>query len=239
VYAEQKEEHLAKVASEEQAEQEEAARLRREKETAFRSQMGAQAKASLAIQKRARVLLARNVLDAKVDNYGHEMLFRCSRTLSDGNQYHVFFMRKLGEENPSEFYYVITLRNVVAIEDIYDLELSIPQCKKIFVRKEHPDDSAIVYENNKEAFRRMLDYLDINANGDFKLDIANFKRAMDNAHHIQFEAETSDSSSDEKESSREQIKEMRAQNTDSIGQIGQNIGSSPDQSQGSIQEVDS
>ena len=54
------------------------------------------------------------------------MLMRVSRKLSDGKLYYIFLMKKKDElvESTKDTYYIITMREVLNINEIYDLEMS-------------------------------------------------------------------------------------------------------------------
>ncbi len=122
-------------------------------------------------------MLQRNHCEAVIDEF--QMLFRTQRRLSDGNLYFVFMMRKLGQmKNLMDSLYIITLRNVTNVNEIYDLEMDMGLARKIFKKtseEQNPND-LIIYERNKEEFQKILMFLDINSEGDFKLDIARLKK---------------------------------------------------------------
>ena len=63
---------------------------------------------------------------------------RLSRRLSDHKLYYVFLMQKHLEliKSTKETFYLITLREVSNINEIYDLEISLDMAKKIFGKKE-------------------------------------------------------------------------------------------------------
>ena len=65
---------------------------------------------------------------------GFEMLYKCTKRLSDGNMYFVFLLGKMVSrlETAEEPFYLITLRHCSSINDIYDLRINIDMAKKIF-----------------------------------------------------------------------------------------------------------
>jgi hypothetical protein len=71
-------------------------------------------------------------------NDGFEMILRMSRRLSNGKLYYLSLMRKhiLRVQNTTEPFYLITLREVRNINEIYDLEISIEMARKIFGKKD-------------------------------------------------------------------------------------------------------
>jgi hypothetical protein len=65
------------------------------------------------------------------------MLMRTSRRLSDKRLYYIFLMVKnfIQVKSADDPYYLITLREVQNINEIYDLEISLDMARKIFGRK--------------------------------------------------------------------------------------------------------
>jgi len=89
------------------------------------------------------------------------MLLRMSRRLSDGKLYYIFLMKRLETrvKSTKETFYVITLREVTNINEIYDLEISLIMAKKIFGRPDCSQEELqklVMFETNKEEFIIML-----------------------------------------------------------------------------------
>ena len=60
-----------------------------------------------------------------------------SRRLSDKKLYYVFLLCRTDRENIdiNEPYYLVTVREVENINELYDLEISLDMARKIFSRK--------------------------------------------------------------------------------------------------------
>jgi hypothetical protein len=54
-----------------------------------------------------------------------KMLTRLSKKLTDGKLYYVFLFEKNKRTSSSDIYYLVTLRDVTNIDDIYDLGISL------------------------------------------------------------------------------------------------------------------
>jgi len=77
-----------------------------------------------------------------------------------------------------EPYYLVTLREVKNINEIYDLEISLEMAKQIFGRKNSSTaelNRLINFDTNKEEFKMMLDCLDI-IKEEFSLDFKKFRQ---------------------------------------------------------------
>ena len=82
--------------------------------------------------------LTRKNLKAVVDNENsYVMIYKMARRLSDNKLYYIFLLyrRDRSTEDINEPYYLVTLREVISINDIYDLEISLNTARKIFSRK--------------------------------------------------------------------------------------------------------
>lgn len=107
------------------------------------------------------------------------MLARLSRKLSDDKLYYIFLMSKTLEqiESSEDTFYLITLREVENINEIYDLEISLDMAKKIFGRKNCSTaelNRLIMFETNRQEFLKMLECLDI-IDEEFSLDFKKFR----------------------------------------------------------------
>ena len=123
--------------------------------------------------------LARRHIAHKLDDSNYKMLMRLSRRLSDKKLYYIFLMIRNKHQVTSveEPYYLVTLREVKNINEIYDLEISLDMAKKIFGRKSSSSaevNRLINFETNKQEFKLMLDCLDI-INEEFSLDFKKFR----------------------------------------------------------------
>lgn len=65
------------------------------------------------------------------------MIYKMARRLSDNKLYYVFLLARKEREvtDINEPYYLITLREVSNINELYDLEISLDMARKIFSRK--------------------------------------------------------------------------------------------------------
>ncbi|CDW74268.1 tpr domain containing protein [Stylonychia lemnae] len=128
------------------------------------------------------------------DEARYTMIARQCRRLSDGKLYFIFLMSsKLNMVRSSnDPFYIVILREVENINEIYDLELSLDVAKRIFVRNKNAStaevNSRIMFKTNRAEFMMMLECLDI-VNEDFSLNFKKFREMQD--RHEQLRINTS------------------------------------------------
>ena len=108
------------------------------------------------------------------------------RKLSNGRTYYIFLFAKNNikinsNSDPNEVIYQIILRDVEAINDLYDLNISVALARDLFKTggdKEELDSKLIIYNKNKNLFHLLLEFLDINSKDEFGLQDKKFKEAI-------------------------------------------------------------
>jgi hypothetical protein len=107
------------------------------------------------------------------------MIYKMARRLSDEKLYYIFLLRKSDQSviDINEPFYLITLRDVKDINELYDLDISLDMARKIFSKKDSSPAEVqrlITFDTNRNEFILMLSCLDI-INGEFTVDFKKFR----------------------------------------------------------------